>query len=379
MPEYLHIICLDIPYPLDYGGTFDMYYKIRALHEAGVHIHLHCFKYGREKQPILEKYCEKVFYYPRNYFPDLRKFRLPFIVSSRRNKKLLKYLKTHPYPILMEGVHSTYYLLNPALQRRKILVRLHNVEYIYYQHLAQTTRNLFQKIYYKLESKLLKRYEQKLCSKARLLATSRRDESIYRDQFHAQNIHFLPAFLPMNNIQSQTGKGSFALYHGNLSVPENEKAVLWLLEECFTQLDFPLVIAGKNPSVYLKSEIAKSGQVRLVENPDDAEMNRLIREAHIHVLPSFNRTGIKIKLLLALCQGRFIITNEAGVAGTPFRELCTMANTGPAFKYSVEKLREQEFTIKELDKRKRVLLQEFDNAKNVEKLMQLLFNPKADK
>ena len=49
--KHLHIVCLDVPYPVDYGGVFDLFYKIKALSEAGVKIHLHCFEYGRGQQP----------------------------------------------------------------------------------------------------------------------------------------------------------------------------------------------------------------------------------------------------------------------------------------------------------------------------------------
>jgi hypothetical protein len=31
----LHIVCHDVPFPPDYGGVFDLYYKIITLHEEG--------------------------------------------------------------------------------------------------------------------------------------------------------------------------------------------------------------------------------------------------------------------------------------------------------------------------------------------------------
>ena len=65
LDKHLHIVCLDIPYPADYGGVFDLFYKITALHKHGIKIHLHCFEYGRGKQDELNKYCEEVNYYKR--------------------------------------------------------------------------------------------------------------------------------------------------------------------------------------------------------------------------------------------------------------------------------------------------------------------------
>jgi hypothetical protein len=62
----LHIVCHDVPWPADYGGVVDLFYKLKALHAEGVKIILHCFLYGeRSRQDELNKYCEEVHYYKR--------------------------------------------------------------------------------------------------------------------------------------------------------------------------------------------------------------------------------------------------------------------------------------------------------------------------
>ena len=55
--QRLHIVSFDVPFPPNYGGVVDVFYKIRALHKLGVKIHLHCFEYGRGEQKELDKYC----------------------------------------------------------------------------------------------------------------------------------------------------------------------------------------------------------------------------------------------------------------------------------------------------------------------------------
>ena len=35
----LNVVSFDIPYPPDYGGVIDIYYKIKALNSAGIKIH----------------------------------------------------------------------------------------------------------------------------------------------------------------------------------------------------------------------------------------------------------------------------------------------------------------------------------------------------
>ena len=128
---HVHIVCLDVPYPADYGGVYDLFYKIKALYQLGVKIHLHCFEYGRGRQPELDLYCHEVQYYEREKLTTGIPLRLPYIVTSRINPLLIKNLLKDHYPILLEGVHCTYYLYHGELNGRKVLVRLHNVEFEY--------------------------------------------------------------------------------------------------------------------------------------------------------------------------------------------------------------------------------------------------------
>ena len=58
---HLQIISFNIPYPPNYGGVIDVYYKLKALHSAGVKVHLHCFEYGREIPEDLNKLCFEIY------------------------------------------------------------------------------------------------------------------------------------------------------------------------------------------------------------------------------------------------------------------------------------------------------------------------------
>jgi len=294
------------------------------------------------------------------------------MVSSRINPLLIKNILKDNYPILLEGIHCTYYLYHGELSNRKVLVRLHNVEYQYYDQLAKSTTNFYRKIYFKLESRLLKKYENIIAKKTKFIAVNQKDKETYQKIFSAKDIEFLPVFLPYTQVISNAGKGSFCLYHGNLSVAENEKAVVWLLENVFNDLNIDFIIAGKNPSGFLKIQSAKNKKVRLIENPSENEMGTLIKNAHIHLLPSFNFTGIKIKLLNALFNGRFIVTNAASVEGTRFETLCNIAETSSAYKKVIKELFQIPFTDNEINKRNQILKSEFDSGKNARQLMNWL-------
>jgi hypothetical protein len=75
MAKALHIIAFDMPYPADYGGVIDIYYKVKALSELGIQVKLHVFLYGgKTTSKHLEALCHQVFYYER------KRFKNPFTV-----------------------------------------------------------------------------------------------------------------------------------------------------------------------------------------------------------------------------------------------------------------------------------------------------------
>ena len=106
-PAKLHIVSYDVPYPPDYGGAIDLFYKIKSLSEAGCEIYLHCYEYGRGHTSELEKYCKAVWFYPRKTGWKGISLSLPYIVYSRRDKALLQRLQEIDAPILFEGIHTT--------------------------------------------------------------------------------------------------------------------------------------------------------------------------------------------------------------------------------------------------------------------------------
>ena len=40
MDKYLNIVSFNIPYPANYGGVIDVYYKLEALRACGVETHI---------------------------------------------------------------------------------------------------------------------------------------------------------------------------------------------------------------------------------------------------------------------------------------------------------------------------------------------------
>lgn len=333
---------------------------------------MHCFTQGRSPQQELNKYCEEVHYYARNKNIKGFSYKLPFIVKSRANVLLAQRLNSDNYPILLEGIHCTYHLFTGELKNRPILVRLHNAEFEYYHHLALHESNLLKKAYYQHESNALLKYEQALANKAVFMAVSEHDVSIYQNKLGAKNVFFLPVFTPHTLAACKEGKGNYCLYHGNLAVNENEKAAIWLLQEVFSKTELPVVIAGRQPSKKLEKLAQHCQHVCLVANPDDEAMQDLIARAQVNILPSFNNTGVKLKLINAVFNGRHCLVNEAAASGSGLEPYCEIAANSEAFVQAVETLYQQPFTHQQIEERQGALERLYNNNNNALQLLNLL-------
>jgi glycosyltransferase involved in cell wall biosynthesis len=352
----LHLISFDIPFPPDYGGIIDVFYKIKALHQLGVKVVLHCFQYKtRTQAQEISNICEKVYYYKRSTHFFQQFSPQPFIVRSRNDRDLLKNLLQDDDPIFFEGLHTTAFIGHPALQNRLKLLRMHNIEWRYYQHLSNAERTLHKRLFYTIESWKLKRYEKHALKHASfILPISSSDAAYLADTNHndiKEKLILLPPFHGNKEVEVTPSTGTYILFHAKLSVSDNEKAAIFLLREVFNKIKVPFIIAGLEPSQYLQTEVAKYPHVRLVSAPSHYEMQRLIHDAHINLLYSFQGEGMKLKLINALYNGRFCIANNHIIIGTGLEAAVQMANTSEEIINCINNLMGEAFSDADLEER----------------------------
>ncbi len=370
MPSrYLHIIAFNIPYPANYGGIIDIYYKIAALKQIGIHIILHCFEYGRQPSKELEDLCFKVYYYPRK--SGLRYFLSsnPYIVITRCAKSMPKNLLGDSFPVLFEGLHSTSMMERCVKANKKILVRAHNIEHTYYLALSKSEPSLHRKVFLRSESLKLKRYEKILHQSDHILGISKHETEYFIDRYgHSV---FIPPFHRFEEVSSLSGSGDYILFHGNLGVPENSEEFLRLAERVLSGISHPIVVAGKNPSERFKKKIARYPHIRVVANPSDPELDTLIQNAQINLLHTSQSTGIKLKLIYSLYAGRHCLANSHMVRGTGLDPLCTLADTKESLIQAIDSLMETPFSEEQIRNRKKAL-KDFSNRASAEKILRLM-------
>lgn len=367
----IHVVSLQVPFPPDYGGVVDIYYKIKALEEAGYEIVLHTFRYGREPSGELEKITAGVFYYPR-HCSLLRQFsRRPYIVSSRRSSKLLKDLLSDDAPILFEGLHCCALLPHKRLKNRIKLVRAHNVEHEYYRELARKASR-WKRFYYRLEAFRLERYEKVLRKADAVLAITESDQDYFSRKYPQVPVLLFPAFHAQTAVAPLVPKENYVLYHGNLSVEENIEAAEYLLRQVLPlTCGTPWIFAGKNPPQKLVRQIEEVKGACIIANPTDGQLESLIEKAAANVLVTFQPTGLKLKLLKALFCGGHCIVNRLMLSGTGLEKACIVADTPRDMANAVLKAVREPFGQEARTERIRQLAR-YDNRENVDKLTDFL-------
>ncbi|MCF8226181.1 MAG: glycosyltransferase family 1 protein [Bacteroidales bacterium] len=367
--KHLHVVAFNVPYPPNYGGVIDIYYKLKALREEGIRIILHCFVYDRPENDKLDEVCEKVFYYrrKRGIFQLLRP--IPYIVVTRNSNHLRDNLLKDQYPVLFEGIHTTYFLEKCKNAGKKVLVRTHNIEHNYYRMLSKSARSFFSKLYYRSEARKLHRYEKVLGLADQLLSISLTDTAHFSERY--SNSIFVSAFHQNNEIISKKGSGDYILFHGDLSVPENEKALVYLVKIVLSKITFRVIIAGKNPGRFVRRYCRKHANIELIADPDNEKMRFLVENAHINLLYTYQPTGLKLKLLHSLHGGRYCMANPLMVSGSGLEDLCEIYNSPDSALQVIEKLMNQPFSQKMINERKRVL-KDYNNRVNAKKIIELL-------
>lgn len=366
----IHIVSFQVPYPADSGGVIDVYYKAKALKDAGYYVVLHTYAYsGRDYCRELQEIADETYIYKRKTGLWQLLSLTPYIVNSRKSDELLRNLLKDDAPILFEGAHTTALLSSPMLKGRKKFVRTHNVESEYYRELARASTSLFKKLFFLAESWKLKRYEPELKNADVLFAITDKEKKTFKGICPETEVELLPCF--HNGLSSEIrtdeiGKGEYILYNGNLSVDENIKAALFLINEvAIATKGTKWIIAGNAPAKCLYEAAERAGNVEIIANPTNKGMTQLITGAAVNILTTFQATGIKLKLLGTLYKGGYCVVNDKMIESTGLDALCTIANSAGEMRNAIIQLSSKKINAEEIEDRRKVLLDKYNNNKNI--------------
>lgn len=376
MSRFLHIVSPIAPCPTYCGSAIDIFTRIKEFHKKGVKVLLHYFddKNCGCDTAGLDNCCAEINIYERKDAAECLSLQAPYFVNSRCNKELVETINKDGHPVLFEGIRGTGIINDINAEDRKICVRVHNEESVYNRELARCSSNPAKKTYYLAESVLAKKYLSALPPNCMYACISIQDKE-YLEKFGFEDVRYIPAFPAWQKVTSETGIGNLCLFHGNLSIAENEKAALWLLCNVFNKVRVPFIIAGKDPPRSLQKAAGLCQNTCIVSNPCNTEMEDLVQKAHINILPAFskNNTGTPLKLLHALYEGRHCVVTPALVEGTGLNEACHIGTNARALASIISQLYYRPFEAEEIELRKNLLYPTYCNEKNIDAFIDYLW------
>ena len=92
----------------------------------------------------------------------------------------------------------------------------------------------------------------------------------------------------------------------------------------------------------------------------------------MNVLPTFQATGIKLKLLLCLFSGRHVVCNTPMVEGTGLERLCHVHDDPQSMRHSIQACMAKPCNGQSLEDRVAVLEERFSNRRNAARIVGLL-------
>lgn len=365
----LHIISFDNPFPPNYGGVIDVFYKIKALHSIGFSIYLHCFYEDRnEVSKELNEITEQVFLYKKNRKPAFLLSSIPLSVTSRFHKGLVKNILAIDAPILFEGLQSTMIINKSKFLNRNIFLRLHNLESNFYSGMSKNENSFFKKFLYYLESKKYSVYQNKIVDFNHVFALSKYEYEFVKTK--TEKISYLPVFHGNQKIETLSEFGMYAFYHGDLRLPDNKKAVAFLIKLFQKIPDYKLVIASSDGRKYVENKAIGIANIEFVELIIDSQLDDLFKNAHINVMLSFQQSGTKLKVVNSLFRSRFCLINNNMIDDAEILKFCEIANSENEFITKIKMLKDKPF----LDFENRhsalnLVLNDVTNAKKIEKII----------
>ena len=359
----IHIISFDNPFPPNYGGVIDVFYKVKALHDIGFTIYLHCFYQDRNLvSNELKSITKKVFLYKKNRNPFFLFSKFPFPIVSRFRKELIENISIVDAPILFEGLQTTMILQKVDLPNKKYL-RLHNIESNFYAGMSKNEANFFKKIAYHFASKKFIEHQKTIPNFDHTFSLSCYENEVVKTM--TDKVSYIPVFHG-NSQKKIEGFGNFALYHGDLRLADNKRAAKFLIEVFKEIPDYKLIIASSNGKQLIENKSKNQLNITFVKLQNDTQLNELFENAHINVMLSFQKSGTKLKLINSLFNSRFCLINNNMVDDEQVLNLCELANSKEEFISKINLLKNKSF--QESEKRNQVLASVLDDRSNAKKL-----------
>ena len=295
------------------------------------------------------------------------------------NSLLINTLNNNDFDIIhLESLFTTPYIKTIRdNSTAKIILRSHNLEYMIWERLSNESNNPAKKIYLKILSSQLKKYEIDILNLVDGIATiSSEDLTKYKHLACNKPLINIPFSI---NIDKYISKDkildikNIKLFHlGSMNWKPNLEAVSYLLKGIWPQIHtkFPnlsLHIAGREMPEWMVSNniqgLTNHGEIR--------SSTDFMNDHDIMIVPLLSAGGIRVKIIEGMALGKTIISTKIGAEGIDYTdgENIIIANTTEEITDKISYLLTNPEKIKHIGTNaKKFVKSYYDNIKITKKL-----------
>jgi glycosyltransferase involved in cell wall biosynthesis len=326
------------PVPAIDGGCLAMRQMTACLLEAGVEVKV--VSVATTKHPIVnsEEFSQ---YGDETRFESVfinTKITIPKVITSLAkrtslqadrffSKEMVQKLETlfaqEKFDVvILESVFTGGYIetIRKHSQAR-ILLRLHNIEYLIWERLSKQAKNPFKKATYHYLATSLKRFELSLFHKIDgYMPITEVDHIFFKTKFPTLSSKVIPYGIDLSTYQyenQQIDENKISLFHlGSMNWQPNIEGMTWFLENVWNKVvekhpKLTLVLAGKgNKTVFGNKNFQNVLIFDFVENAQ-----QFIKAHDIMIVPLLSGSGMRIKIMEGLALGKPVITTTIGAEG----------------------------------------------------------------
>ncbi len=331
-----------LPYPLIDGGKIGIYNFTKHYQAAGHAVHLICIAPQEEKSvnvtPLasitksLRIFWKDTSNKKRALLMNTLFGTLPYnmhkYIHCDVERYIIDFCKKNPVDIVhVDHLHMSYYAkkIRERFPHIKIAIREHNVESIILERFYQAQTNwLFRKIF-KEQYIRLKNYEKMMLQlfDAILAITPEDAKRIHAlNEKLATRTHVIPAGVELKKIQLNERKQTYGILHmAAMDWLPNQEGLRWFIKEVLPHVisELPMVqlfVVGKNtPDSFYKYSGKNIKVLGFVE-----EIDPILQQSNIAVVPLFTGGGMRIKILNYLADGIPVVSTTIGAEGISVRD-----------------------------------------------------------
>ncbi len=331
-------LCLRVPLPPYDGATIAMYSMADSLSSNGCQVKMLAFNTKKHFVPIdtiddtlKDKFKLETVYLDasvtitgalKNLFRKNESYNISRFDIPEFHQKIKEILQNESFDIVQfEGLFLSPYLTTVRkYSNAKCILRAHNVEWIIWKRLAQSTGNILKKAYLHFLAQRLRSYENKMINLFDTIVTiTEEDQKTFKGEGCKVTTKAIPAGIDTSKFDDTDviKAESLSVFHlGSMDWLPNIEAIEWFIKKIWPLIaeksdQIKVFLAGKNMSpefLNLKiKNIFVEGEIK--------NSKLFMKNKPVMIVPLLSGGGMRIKILEGLAAGKVIVSTRIGAEG----------------------------------------------------------------